>query len=159
MCRTGPHAARSARASRGRRPGVGAGGAGSAEGRAEARSDAAHTRGAKAARDRADRARTSAPADDLLAEMERRRKLLLGLYELLEKRHLALALQSYGDEHNSVRERIWLGYHDRLHAADVRRALRMNWQPPKLTFLPECTSRRRACRRTRRCTSSTASIP
>ncbi len=74
---------------------------------------------------------------DLKEELERRRKLLLGLFELLEKRHLALSLRSYGDEHNSVRERIWLGYHDRLHAADIRRARAMIWHPPKLTFLPE----------------------
>ena len=69
--------------------------------------------------------------------MERRRKLLLGLYDLLEPRHLALALRSYGDEHNSVRERIWLGYHDRLHAADVRRALRLTGIRSRLTFLPQ----------------------
>jgi hypothetical protein len=74
---------------------------------------------------------------DLKEELERRRKLLLGLFELLEKRHLALALRSYGDEHNSVRERIWLGYHDRLHAADIRRARATIWHPPKLTYVPE----------------------
>ena len=78
------------------------------------------------------RGRTS---EELIEEMEQRRKLLLGLYDLLEPRHLALALRSYGDEHNSVRERIWLGYHDRLHAADVRRALRLTWQPPRLECL------------------------
>jgi hypothetical protein len=56
---------------------------------------------------------------------------------LLEPRHLALALRSFGEQHNSVRERIWLGYHDRLHAADVRRALRMQWYPQQLEFLPD----------------------
>jgi hypothetical protein len=91
---------------------------------------------AKEARRRAiERGRTRSVAF-LRAEMDRRRQLLLGLYDLLEPRHLALALRSYGDEHNSVRERIWLGYHDRLHAADVRGALRMHWKPPKLEFLP-----------------------
>jgi hypothetical protein len=50
---------------------------------------------------------------------------------------MALALRSYGDEHNSVRERIWLGYHDRMHAADVWRALRLRWQPPALKFLAQ----------------------
>jgi hypothetical protein len=73
---------------------------------------------------------------DLRAEMESRRQLLLGLYDLLEKKHLALSLPSYGDVHNSVRERIWLGYHDRLHAEDIRRALRLTWQAPKLKFGP-----------------------
>jgi len=92
---------------------------------------------AKAARARTiDRGRNRKP-EELIEEMEQRRKLLLGLYDLLEPRHLALALRSYGDEHNSVRERIWLGYHDRLHAADVRRALRLTWQPPRLQFLPQ----------------------
>src|SRR5205807_1582766 len=57
------------------------------------------------------------PASSLIGEMQRRRRLLLTLYELLEPRHLAIGLRSYGDEHNSVRERIWRGYHDRLHAA------------------------------------------
>lgn len=90
----------------------------------------------KAARERAvERGRSRTPAE-LIEEMEQRRKLLLGLYDLLEPRHLALALRSYGDTHNSVRERIWLGYHDRLHAADVRRALRLTWQPQRLNFLP-----------------------
>jgi hypothetical protein len=92
---------------------------------------------ARAARRRAlERASTQSPGE-LMDEMERRRNLLLSLYELLEPRHLALALRSFGEQHNSVRERIWLGYHDRLHAADVRRALRMRWHPPKIAFLPE----------------------
>jgi hypothetical protein len=90
---------------------------------------------ADAARERRmKRGRSRKPAE-LLEEMERRRKLLLGLYDLLEPRHLALALKSFGDEHNSARERIWLGYLDRQHAADVRRALRLTWQPQRLKFL------------------------
>ena len=92
---------------------------------------------ARAARERAiERGRSRTPAD-LLEEMDRRRRLLLSLYDLLEPRHLALALKSFGERHNSVRERIWLGYHDRLHAADVRRALRMHWHPQDLRFLLE----------------------
>lgn len=92
---------------------------------------------AKAARERTiDRGRGRGTAE-LLEEMEQRRKLLLGLYDLLEPRHLALALRSYGEQHNSVRERIWLGYHDRLHAADVRRAMRLTWAPRKLKLLPQ----------------------
>ncbi len=92
---------------------------------------------AKAARERAiARGRKRTPKE-LFEEMEQRRRLLLGLYDLLEPRHMALALRSYGDEHNSVRERIWLGYHDRMHAADVRRALRLTWRPPAMTFLPQ----------------------
>jgi hypothetical protein len=77
------------------------------------------------------------PPAELIAEMERRRRLLLSLYELLEPRHLALALRSFGERHNAVRERIWLGYHDRMHAADVRRALALTWQPQRPRFLPE----------------------
>lgn len=92
---------------------------------------------ATSARKRAiDRGRSQTVAQ-LLDEMQRRRRLLLGLYDLLEPRHLALALRSYGERHNSVRERIWLGYHDRLHAADVRRAMRMSWHPQRLKYLPE----------------------
>ena len=78
-------------------------------------------------------------APQLLEEMQRRRRLLLALYDLLEPRHLAIALRSYGERHNSVRERMWVGYHDRLHAADVRRALRMTWHPKRLTYLAEVT--------------------
>lgn len=74
---------------------------------------------------------------ELREEMARRRALLLGLYDLLELKHLALSLPAFGDAHNGVRERIWVGYHDRLHAADIRRALNMSWHPPKLTFEPE----------------------
>ncbi len=77
----------------------------------------------------------SQPPEALLEEMERRRRLLLSLYELLEPRHLALGLRSFGEQHNSVRERIWRGYHDRLHAADVRRALRLTWHPPQVELL------------------------
>jgi uncharacterized damage-inducible protein DinB len=73
----------------------------------------------------------------LRAEMERRRKLLLSLYELLEPKHLSAALPSFGETHNSVRERIWRGYHDRMHAADVQRALRLTWHPQELRYLPE----------------------
>jgi hypothetical protein len=112
-----------------------------AQGLLKGESEAAHTPltqdEAQAARKRAIERGRGRPTADLRAEMLSRRKLLLGLYELLEKRHLALALPAYGDEHNSVRERIWLGYHDRLHADDVKRALRMTWEPPKLSFLPE----------------------
>ncbi len=82
------------------------------------------------------RERASTP-EALLDEMQRRRKLLLTLFELLEPRHLALGLGSFGDEHNSVRERIWLGYHDRMHAADIQRALRMRWHPPARKLLPQ----------------------
>lgn len=90
---------------------------------------------ARAAADRAiERGRSRSPAE-LVEEMQRRRRLLLGLYEELEPHHLALPLPSYG-RHNSVRERIWRGYHDRLHAADVRRALRLHWRPPRLDFDP-----------------------
>lgn len=92
---------------------------------------------AKAARRLAIERGRGRPVAELRAEMASRRKLLLTLYEELEPRHLSVALRSYGDEHNSVRERIWLGYHDRLHAADVRRALRMNWASPRLVFPPE----------------------
>lgn len=92
---------------------------------------------AAAARTRAiERGRTQIVAE-LRDEMDRRRNLLLGLYELLERRHLAMRLPAFGDAHNSVRERIWLGYHDRLHRADIERALRMTWCPPELMFSPD----------------------
>ncbi|HEX5479652.1 MAG TPA: DinB family protein [Dehalococcoidia bacterium] len=91
----------------------------------------------RAAQDRAIARGRAATVEHLLAEMHRRRKLLISLYELLEPRHLALSLAAFGEEHNSVREHIWLGYHDRRHAADIRRALRLQWHPAKLRFLPE----------------------
>lgn len=92
---------------------------------------------ARAVRERAiQRGRAQSP-EDLLEEMARRRRLLLSLYELLEQHHLALGLPAFGERHNSVRERIWLGYHDRLHAADIRRTLAMRWHPPRSRFLPD----------------------
>lgn len=91
----------------------------------------------QAAQDRAIMRGRTHTVDELLAEMHRRRKLLISLYELLEPRHLALLLAAFGEEHNSVREHIWVGYHDRLHAADIRRALRLQWYPAKLRFLPD----------------------
>lgn len=98
----------------------------------------------RAAGERAiERGRSETP-EALIAEMERRRRLLLSLYELLEPRHLAVALRSFPDGRNSVRERIWRGYHDRLHAADVRRALRMTWRPQRLEFLPDVSPAVRA---------------
>jgi len=36
-----------------------------------------------------------------------------------------------------VEDWLWAGYHDRLHADDIRRALRTDWTPQPLTFLPE----------------------
>lgn len=104
------------------------------KGEAEVRAPLTPAEAQDARRRAIERGRREQPAD-LLQEMGRRRKLLLSLYELLEPRHLALALRSFGEQHNSVRERIWLGYHDRLHAADVRRALRIQWQPAPLTLL------------------------
>lgn len=95
---------------------------------------------AAAARTRAIERGRSLPVHELRKEMDRRRSLLLGLFELLEKRHLAVRLPTFGDAHNSVRERIWLGYHDRLHRADIERALRITWRPPALTFAPDVQS-------------------
>lgn len=92
------------------------------------------------ARTRAIERGRSLTVQQLREEMERRRSLLLGLYELLEKRHLATRLPTFGDAHNAVRERIWLGYHDRLHRADIERALRTTWRPPVLTFSPDVQS-------------------
>jgi hypothetical protein len=87
------------------------------------------------ARERAIEHRRGQSPAQLREEMVNRRKLLLGLYELLDKRHLAMSLPSFG-QHASVRERIWLGYHDRMHTADIERALRMEWHPPALDVLP-----------------------
>jgi uncharacterized damage-inducible protein DinB len=91
---------------------------------------------AAAARERAVKRGRQRTTAQLLDEMQSRRQLLLSLFDLLERRHLALSLPTFGTEHNSVRERIWLGYHDRLHAADVRRARERNWYPQKLQFVP-----------------------
>lgn len=92
---------------------------------------------AMAVRARSDDRRRRLAPETLVEEMHVRRRLLLSLYELLEPRHLALVLPSFGERHNSVRERIWLGYHDRLHADDIRRTLRMRWHPPKLGLLSQ----------------------
>ena len=88
------------------------------------------------ARERATERGRATPLPELREEMRRRRQLLLSLLELLEPRHLAMSLPSFG-EHNSVRERIWLGYHDGLHQADIDRARRIAWHPKRLTFLRE----------------------
>ncbi len=92
---------------------------------------------ADAAKHRAIERGRSRTSQALIEEMQRRRQLVISLFELLEPRHLALPLRSFGERHNSVRERIWLGYHDRMHAADIRRALTMHWQPQDLRLLPE----------------------
>ena len=36
-----------------------------------------------------------------------------------------------------VEDWLWYGYHDRLAAADLRRALRLEWTPRALAFIPE----------------------
>jgi len=36
-----------------------------------------------------------------------------------------------------VEDWLWYGYHDRAHAADIRRALETDWTPQSLTFVPE----------------------
>jgi hypothetical protein len=40
-----------------------------------------------------------------------------------------------------VEDWLWAGYHDRQHADDIRRAVETDWQPEKLTFLPEIKER------------------
>ena len=40
-----------------------------------------------------------------------------------------------------VEDWLWFGYHDRQHADDIRRAVETDWQPEKLTFLPEIKER------------------
>lgn len=73
----------------------------------------------------------------LLDELHSRRRLLTGYFELLEERHLALAVPAMPAGEDSIRAQIWVGYHDRQHAADIRRALAMSWEPERLTFPPE----------------------
>jgi uncharacterized damage-inducible protein DinB len=106
------------------------------KGEADARAPLSVAEAAEAKERAIDRGRAQTPAE-LRQEMARRRKLLLGLYELLERRHLSMTLPTFGETHNSVRERIWLGYHDRLHKADIERALRMVWHPQGLAFQAE----------------------
>ena len=48
-----------------------------------------------------------------------------------------------------VEDWLWHGYHDRQHAADIRRALQVDWQPQDLTFLPEIEAKFRAMTRYR----------
>jgi hypothetical protein len=92
---------------------------------------------AAAARERAIGRGSAASVGELRDEMERRRALLVSLYELLEPGHLGMPLPAANGATVSVRERIWFGYHDRLHTADIRRALRMSWHPQNLKVLPE----------------------
>lgn len=73
----------------------------------------------------------------LMEELHRRRHLLIGYVELLEERHLAVAVPGAPAGEDSVRAQIWVGYHDRQHAADIRRALAMAWEPERLAFAPE----------------------
>jgi hypothetical protein len=105
------------------------------KGESDSRAPLSPVEAAEARRRAIERGR-STPVDELRSEMDQRRKLLLGLYELLEPRHLAMALPTFGEAHNSVRERIWLGYHDRMHRGDIERARRMVWHAPKLAFEP-----------------------
>ncbi len=80
----------------------------------------------------------------LMEELHSRRRLLAGYLELLEERHLARSLPLAPPGEDSVRAQIWVGYHDRQHAADIRRALAISWQPEHLTFLPEVSLAARA---------------
>ena len=48
-----------------------------------------------------------------------------------------------------VEDWLWAGYHDRQHADDIRRALEIDWQPEKLTFLPEIEEKFRFMTRSR----------
>lgn len=73
----------------------------------------------------------------LIEELHSRRRLLTGYFELLEERHLARSLPAAPAGEDSVRAQIWIGYHDRQHAADIRRALAMAWEPERLAFPPE----------------------
>ncbi|HWQ28198.1 MAG TPA: maleylpyruvate isomerase N-terminal domain-containing protein [Dehalococcoidia bacterium] len=92
---------------------------------------------AEAARRRAvERGRKRSVAS-LFEELHSRRRLLAGYLELLEERHLARSLPAAPAGEDSVRAQIWIGYHDRQHAADIRRALAMAWEPERLAFAPE----------------------
>jgi hypothetical protein len=42
-----------------------------------------------------------------------------------------------------VEDWLWYGYHDREHTDDIRRAMKMDWTPRTLTFLPEVEDKRR----------------
>lgn len=48
-----------------------------------------------------------------------------------------------------VEDWLWHGYHDRQHAADIRRALETDWRPEELTFLPEIEQKFRLMHRYR----------
>ena len=50
---------------------------------------------------------------------------------------LAYAVPMGPEYEIKVEDWLWHGYHDRQHADDIRRAVEMDWQPEKLTFLPE----------------------
>ena len=126
------HAARPAGASGRRRPAPGRCAAqGLLKGEAEQRPPLSPEE-ARAARERADRARARPAAGGAAA---RRWSAAAAAAEPV--RAAGAAAPRAAASRPSVtrttrsRERIWLGYHDRLHAADVRRALRMQWYPPE----------------------------
>ncbi len=50
---------------------------------------------------------------------------------------LAFPVPMGEDYEIKVEDWLWHGYHDRLHAEDIRRSLRMEWTPRSLTFIPE----------------------
>jgi len=47
-----------------------------------------------------------------------------------------------------VEDWLWRGYHDRQHAADIRRALKLDYRPEQLPFLPEIEEQMRVIVRT-----------
>jgi hypothetical protein len=58
----------------------------------------------------------------------------------LDESHLPVLAYSVpmGPEYEiKVEDWLWHGYHDRQHADDIRRAVEVDWQPERLTFLPE----------------------
>ncbi len=50
---------------------------------------------------------------------------------------LAYAVPMGPEYEIKVEDWLWHGYHDRQHGDDIRRAVEIDWQPEKLTFLPE----------------------
>jgi hypothetical protein len=58
----------------------------------------------------------------------------------LDERHvdiLELPVPMGPEYELKVEDWLWYGYHDREHTDDIRRAMKMDWTPRTLTFLPE----------------------
>src|SRR3989304_328396 len=77
---------------------------------------------------------------------------MIGATLKLDESHLPVLAYTVpmGPDYNlRVEDWLWHGYHDRQHADDIRRALKVDYRPRKLAFLPEVEEKFRLMHRYR----------